>query len=144
MPVIASDHRERGNLIVVVLKDCEIASASPRNDTGDIANNSPSLSVQIQLDPKLPELPRVDRCGRLRHQVLRLLSLRERDDVSNRAGPYEQRHDPIEAEGEPAMRWGAVFKRLQEEPELGLCLFRADPQCGEHLRLHIPPRSEEH
>src|SRR5574337_1956832 len=31
--VIASDQRERGNLTVVVLKDCEIASASPRNDT---------------------------------------------------------------------------------------------------------------
>jgi hypothetical protein len=39
--VIASDHRERGNLTVVVVKDCEIASASPRNDPGDFQDNDP-------------------------------------------------------------------------------------------------------
>lgn len=33
MSVIASDRRERGNLTVVILKDCEIASVTPRNDT---------------------------------------------------------------------------------------------------------------
>ena len=32
--VIASDQRERGNLSAVVLEDCEIALASPRNDRG--------------------------------------------------------------------------------------------------------------
>jgi len=37
--VIASTRRVRGNLIVVVLKNCEIASASPRNDTGDFLGN---------------------------------------------------------------------------------------------------------
>ncbi len=37
--VIASDQRERGNLTVVVLKDCGIASASPRNDMGDFRSN---------------------------------------------------------------------------------------------------------
>lgn len=34
--VIASDQRERGNLTVCIRKDCEIASASPRNDAEDL------------------------------------------------------------------------------------------------------------
>jgi hypothetical protein len=44
--VNASDHRERGNLTVVVLKDCEIASASPRNDRreGSFLAVGPSVS----------------------------------------------------------------------------------------------------
>ena len=40
--VIASDQRERGNLTVVALKNCEIASASPRNDTRDFQNKTES------------------------------------------------------------------------------------------------------
>ena len=45
--VIASDHRERGNPAVVVLKSCEIALASPRNDTGDcLSNNGSGTNVR--------------------------------------------------------------------------------------------------
>ncbi len=52
-PVIASDHRERGNLTVVVLKDCEIASVAPlpRNDAGEgdrWSNDAGSLTRQRQ------------------------------------------------------------------------------------------------
>jgi len=43
---IASDHRERGNLTVVVLNDCKIASASSRNDPrGDFLGNDGAAGI---------------------------------------------------------------------------------------------------
>src|SRR5262245_11344644 len=90
-----------------------------------------------QPDVELPQLPLVDRRGRLRQQVLRALRLRERDDVADRLGSGYQRGEAIETERDPAVRRRAVPEGVEPECELLPRLRLADRERPEDLLLDL-------
>ena len=56
--------------------------------------------------------------GRRGERVEAASGLRERDHVADRVGAREQRHDPVPAERDAAVRRGAELEGLEEEAEL--------------------------
>src|ERR1700752_3201064 len=76
--------------------------------------------VVAQAHVQLTQLLVIDRARRMREQVLRALGLGEGDHVADRIGLGHQRHQAIQAEGQAAMRRGAVLERVEQEAELGL------------------------
>src|SRR5262245_2917181 len=95
-----------------------------------VANSAPSFQAELL------QLARIDRRRRARHEVHRRSGLGKRDHLSGRRLAGQQRCDPIEAEGDAAMRRRAVFKSLEEEPKAELCLIVADVEQGEDATLH--------
>src|SRR3954464_2944600 len=90
-----------------------------------------------QADVQLTQLLLVHRPGRLREQVLRPLGLGEGDDITQRLGAGHEHDEAVQADGDAAVRRGAVLQRVQQEAELRLGFFLADLQRAEHLALHV-------
>src|SRR4051794_98648 len=63
--------------------------------------------------------------------------LRERDPLADRARARQQRHDPVEPEGDTAVRRRAVAERLEQEAEALARLVGSDPDRVEDLLLHL-------
>ena len=71
--------------------------------------------------PQLPELLGVHRGGRVGQRAGALLRLRERDDVADATPrPARMRDEPVQAEGDAAVRRRAELERLEQEAELAL------------------------
>src|SRR5512147_437151 len=79
-----------------------------------------------QPDVQLAQLALGDGRRRAGDEVLATLRLGERDDVANRLRAGHQGHQPVETEGDAAVRRRAVLQRLQQEAELGLLLLGRD------------------
>src|SRR5580765_4476505 len=92
-------------------------------------------SASFNLDVQLPQLFRIDRRRRGRHQVGCRGRLREGNDLANRALVREDGRDAIEAQGDPPVRRRAVFERLEEKAEAELRLVLADVQQRENAAL---------
>src|SRR5207253_5788513 len=81
-----------------------------------------------QPNAELAQLFLVHRARRVHQQVLRALRLRERDHIADRIDAGHQRDQPIEPEGDAAMRRGAVLEGLEQEAELGARLVLRDAE----------------
>ena len=65
------------------------------------------------------------------------LGLREGDDLADVLLAGEDRHQPVDAEREAAVRRGAVLERVEEEAEPLLRLLVADAEQAEDARLQL-------
>ncbi len=85
----------------------------------------PGSAAQPQA--QLAQLHVVDRRRRTGQRVAATGRLRERDHLTDVVAPGQQRHDPIDAERDPAVRRRAVTQRVEQEPEprLGVLLDRS-------------------
>src|SRR5581483_4231001 len=88
-------------------------------------------------DVQLAQLLVVHAARGVRKQTLSALRFGKRDDVADRLRLAHQRHDPVEAEGNPPMRGRAILQRVEEEAELRTCFIDADVERREHFRLHV-------
>ena len=79
---------------------------------------------------QLAQLLLGDGGGRIDHEVLPALRLGERHHVADLLHAREHRHHAVEAEGDAAVRRGAVGERVEEEAELGALLVGADAERG--------------
>src|SRR5712691_11664793 len=82
----------------------------------------------LDTDSQLIQLRRVHRRRRLAHEVLRPCRLRECDDLAERLAARHQHHDAVEAEGDAAVRRGAVAKGFQEKAEAFAGFIVADSE----------------
>src|SRR5438105_2147530 len=82
----------------------------------------------VELDAQLLELLWVHRRGRVGHETLSFLGLRERDHVADGVGPAQKHNQAIQAERDAAVRRGAVLKGVQQKAEFGLRFVLADPK----------------
>src|SRR5207248_958229 len=100
------------------------------------ALSSGSLLLRDPLLPDLADLLVRDlaRCAGER-VVPRLI--RECDDLADVVLTREQHHDPVDARRDTPVRRHAVAERAQQEPELLLGLFRADPELLQHASLDL-------
>ncbi len=78
----------------------------------------------------------VDDSRCFRHQAGCFLGFRESDDVANRSGTGQNHHDPVEAEGDAAVRWCTELESIKQEAELLTGFFFADAEQVKHLALH--------
>ncbi len=90
-----------------------------------------------QADVQLLQLLLIHRAGRVGQQALGALGFGEGDDVADALGAGHHGDDAVQAEGDAAMRRGAVLQRVEQEAELGAGLVGADLERGEHLALHF-------
>src|SRR5438128_1465949 len=97
-----------------------------------------SLVDFIELDAQLLELLWIHRRGRVGHETLSFLGLRERDHVADGVGTAEQHDQAIQAERDAAVRRGAVLKGVQQKAEFGLRFVLADPKQVKELALDLP------
>jgi hypothetical protein len=74
---------------------------------------------------------------RFGQRALRALRLGKRDDIANRIGATQQHDQPVEAERNAAVRRRAILQRFQQEAELRLSLFLADPQQIQNPQLDV-------
>src|SRR5215207_10262234 len=91
------------------------------------------------LDAQLGQLRAIDGRRRAGQRIRPAGRLRERDHVADRVAPREQRDDPVEAEGEPAVRRRAEAQRVEQEAEARVRLLLGDPEHVEHLPLDLRP-----
>src|SRR3954454_4791572 len=82
-------------------------------------------------DPQLTKLALVDGRRRSRQRIGARGGLGEGDDVANRVDAVRERHDPVEAVGDAAVRRGAVAEGLEQEPEPLVRLLLADSERRE-------------
>src|SRR5881628_1651382 len=83
------------------------------------------------------QLLRVDRRGRLAHQVLRARGLREGDDVAERLAAGHHHRHAVESEGDAAVGRSAVAERLEQKSEALSRLLLPDAERAEHARLQL-------
>src|ERR1700729_956313 len=93
----------------------------------------PHYGLQMQL----LHLLFADRSRRIHHQIDRLRGLRESNHLAQALRSSQNHHNPIQPEGNSAMRWRAILQSIQEEPEPLLSLGITHPERSEDLRLHI-------
>ena len=86
---------------------------------------------------QVAQRPLGQRLGRAGHGVGPGLGLRIGDDLAEVVLARQDGHEPVDADGEPAVRGGAVAERAQQEPEAGLGLLGADAQGGEDAALDV-------
>ena len=91
----------------------------------------------LHADVQLLQLLVVDGGGCVGHEVDGFGGFGEGDDFAEAGRAGEKHHDPVEAEGDAAMRGRALFKRVEEEAEALACLFVADAERGEDLLLDV-------
>ena len=99
----------------------ECAERIPSHQLGmkRIRTNCVGAPIQrIHLDVEFLQLRRIDRRRRLGHQALRLLRLGKGNHISNGIGPAKQHDQPIEPEGDAAVRRSAVIEGFQKKPNL--------------------------
>src|SRR5258708_25374861 len=90
-----------------------------------------------QADVQFAQLLLVHRTGRLAHQILRALRLRECDYVAYRFRTGHHGHDAVQAKGQTAVRRGAELEGIEPETPLLFCLFRSHVHRPEHLGLDV-------
>src|SRR3989304_3555749 len=88
-------------------------------------------------DVNLVQLPRIDRCRRAGHRVGAGGRLGKGDAVADGLLPCHEHDQPVEAQGDSAVRRGAVAERLQEETEAFLSLLFAEANESEDLPLQV-------
>src|ERR1051326_4338651 len=96
-------------------------------------------SVAGRLNAELPQLARIDRRRRFGQHANRLLTFRKSDHIAERRRAGENHGQPVDAEGDAAVRRRAVTQRFEEKAELGLGLLAADAEQLENAPLHLPP-----
>mmetsp|Transcript_55897 Transcript_55897/g.144216 ORF Transcript_55897/g.144216 Transcript_55897/m.144216 type:complete len:264 (-) Transcript_55897:345-1136(-) len=87
---------------------------------------------------QLCELLGRDAGRRVHHRVSTLVVFWESDVVANGGFPSQNGAEPIQAEGQAAVRRRPVLEGAEEETELILGLFLAHAQHREHLHLKVP------
>src|SRR5881398_3169634 len=65
--------------------------------------------------------------------------LLEGHHLADRVRPDECRSEPVETEGNPAVRWRSVAERLEQEAEFALRLFPRQSDHIENALLHLAP-----
>src|SRR5712671_1202298 len=94
-----------------------------------------SILRLAQADVQLAQLFLVHGRRRMREQVLRALRLGEGDDVADGFGAGHHGDDPVQAEGDAAVRRRAVLQRLEQKSELLLRFLGSDRKRAEYLGL---------
>src|SRR6266516_3666650 len=115
------------------------ADPGPRQRRPPAGSGGRGLGRWEAAEADLGELVVGDLGGGAGERVGAGLGLGEGDHLADRVDPGEQRHDPVEPEGEATVRRRAIFEAPQEEPEPLLRLRTADPQLLEDLALHVRP-----
>lgn len=90
-----------------------------------------------QLQAKFVELRLVDIARCVEHHVAAVVVFREGDVVADRLRTSEERAEPVETEGQTAVRGCAVLEGVHQEAETLLRLFRREAQQLEHLGLQF-------
>src|SRR5690606_6938343 len=115
-------------------KRCRVTSGGGGGAAVDVR----LLGLRLCVDTGLAPLLRRDGRRRLRERVVAATGLREGDDLADRLGAREERDDPVPAEGDAAVRRGAVGERVEQEAELLPRLLLADAHDGEDPLLDVP------
>ncbi len=76
-----------------------------------------ALSTSDDLQAEVAELGVADRCGGVDHEVDGFGGLGKGDDLAQAGGAGEDHDDAVQAEGDAAVRGGAVFEGVEEEAE---------------------------
>src|SRR5665213_1088738 len=103
------------------------------------SNCYPILTPCHDPQVEVSELLVGDGCWGIDHEVDGFGGLGEGDDFAERGGAGEDHDDAVEAEGDAAVRGGAVFERVEEEAETGLRFLVGQAERAEDFCLHILP-----
>src|SRR5690242_12277427 len=95
------------------------------------------LRLFCDLQRQLVELLLVHRRRRACQWVCLARSLRKRDYLSDAVAVSQHRDYAVDAEGNSAVRRGAVLEGVEEEAEALLGLVLGDAECPEDLLLHV-------
>ena len=101
--------------------DVELAPRRPLRDAGDGLASGDDPQIE------LAELLVAYGGGGVDHEVDGLGRLGEGDDFAERGCAGEDHHDAVEAEGDAAVRGGAVLECVEEEAEAGVGFFIRHP-----------------
>src|SRR6202022_3403698 len=100
-----------------------------------------SRSVDLRRDAhanmQFLELRLADLRRRIHQEIRRRLRLREGNDIADAVRAGHQHRQPIESEGNAAMRRRPELERIQQESELVARLLRRNTQQIEHHRLKV-------
>src|SRR5712691_9903566 len=96
-----------------------------------------SILRLAQANVQLAQLLFVHRRRSVREQILRALRLGEGDDVADGFGAGHHGDDPVQAEGDAAVRRRAVLQRLEQKSELLLRFLGPDRKRAEYLGLNF-------
>ena len=88
-------------------------------------------------DVHLAQLFVVHRRRGAAHQVGAALGLGEGDHVADVGDAAEDHHQPVQAQGDAAVRRGAVLQGVEEEAEFQLLCRGVDAEQGKELLLHV-------
>lgn len=72
-----------------------------------------------------------------------LSSLGKGNDISDGRSTSQQHDESVQAQCNPAMRWCAHIKGIQQIPKLVLRLFWGQANDVKHLLLNVPPVDSE-
>ncbi len=82
-------------------------------------------------------MARLDLGGRTRHRIKAGLGLREGDDLADVVLTRQDRHQPVDSHGEPAVGRRAEGERREEEAKAAVSLGRGDPERGKDPLLQL-------
>src|SRR4051812_18289943 len=91
------------------------------------------------LEGQLVQLFLVHRCWSACQWVGLAGGLWEGDYLSDAVAAAQHRDYAVDSEGDAAVGRCAVLQGVEEEAEALLSVRLADPECGEHLPLHVGP-----
>jgi len=78
-----------------------------------------------------------DSGGRIGQRIGGGLCLRKGDDLANTLDAAHEHRQPIQPEGDTAVRWATITQGIQQEAEFEPRLLGADSEQPEHGRLHF-------
>ncbi len=90
------------------------------------------------LDVRLPQQRRVYLAGGPGQKISRAGSLREGDHLTDRRFSGQQHDEPVQPQGDPAVRRSAVLQGVKKEAKPRLSLLGRDVQQAEDLFLQRP------
>ena len=91
----------------------------------------------FQLQSKLFKLLRIDSLRCFCHQVRCIFYLRERDHVTDAVLFCHQHNQTVKTVSKSCVWRHTVFKCIQKESELLLCLFRCESKYFKHFTLDL-------
>ena len=90
-----------------------------------------------QIEAEIAQLQRIDRRGRVHHQIRPGGRFREGDHVADRLFSGEQHDDPIQSQPDAAMRRRAIFECFHQETETLEHLLDGTIHRLQHALLNI-------
>src|SRR4051794_2351636 len=89
------------------------------------------------MDAEFAQLALWDFIRSVTHQIRAASGLRERNHFADGCFLGQNHDQPVESQGDSAVRRRAEFERFEQESEAALGFFFAEPERAENFLLHV-------